>query len=508
MRSDATLPQDSTPQPGDVLNDLLVTDLTVEGKAVARHQGRVVFLDRGLLGARLRAKVSGVKKGVLLAHVVEELQTSPHQISPWCPHFTDCGACLWQHLSPQATLEWKQRHVQETLSRIGAAGPIPVEFPAPSPLQRYFRNKMSFAFGCAADGVTQLGLRRYHDHAIVEVTQCGLQAPPAMELLEYVRARVNELGLEAFSGESGDASDIPEVKGAKKKKQNRGYLRFLLLRTGARASASENTIALPHDATGDTTRSLLVECITGPAHDGRTAKGNGLTNAQAVALLGQELLSRFSLTGFVHSERARNSNLAQGEKSIAVLGEKFFYEQYGECVLRVPYNVFLQTNTAAAHRLYSLIRQEAGLTGGETLWDLYCGVGAIALFLADSLKEAHGCEIHKESVQAARDNASRLGLSHCHFYAGPVNASCLQSLPPPDLIIADPPRAGLGAECAQALCAVSAKKLLYVSCDIATQARDLAMLSPRWQAVKSLPVDMFPYTPHVENLLIFERKES
>lgn len=471
--------------PGSLVPELLITDMTVEGKAVARHQGRVFFLDQGLPGARVSAKVASVKKGVVHADVVRELQPSPHAVAPWCPHVDDCGACLWQHFSLDAAMEWKRKHVTESLARIGRLADIPVEPLLPSPKSRAFRNKMSYAFGISPEGNTVLGLRRLRDHAVVEVTACGLQHPVAMEILDFVRAAAAQLGLRARQRLA------PSKSGTKPGWS--GYLRYLLIHTP--------------DMQIDGRSQVIVECITGPEHGRRPANaGEGkLANADAVQSLGQALIERFGLTGFVHSERRAPSDLAAGERTILTLGSDTFQERFGHLLLRVPHNAFLQTNTAMAAQLYECVAQEAALTGQERLWDLYSGIGAIGLFLARDAAEVHGFEVQNDAVKAARANAAALGYAHCRFHAGDVGEGLKRHLPEPDVLVVDPPRAGLTSPAINFLLATRARKLLYVSCNAATQARDAALLSEKWKAVRSRPFDMFPYTPHVENLLVFER---
>lgn len=469
-------------QRGDVLYELAVTDLTVEGYGVARHQGRVVFVDGALPGSVVSARVSGTKKNIPHATVESVSSLSPHAVTPWCPHAKECGACLWQHFSREASLAWKHKHVSECLARIGKCADIPVESPTASPASRAFRNKMAFAFAPGPEGKPFLGLRRRHSREILPVSHCGLQRSEVMDLLAYVREAIERLGLCAWS-----------EAGTKRVPGRRGYLRFLVVHTP--------------DHRPDGLPQLLVECITSPDHEGRAGGRNGrLTNAHALRKLGLELMERFSLTGFLHTERKAQSAVAQGERVLDVLGARHYTEQFGHLRLRVPYNAFLQTNTALATLLYARIGAEAALNGEQVLWDVYSGVGSIALYLAERVKEAHGIEIQAESVAAAKENSVGLGYSHCHFHAGKLTAQRASSLSPPDVIIADPPRAGLEQEVIEVLLHTStARTLLYLSCDVSTQARDIARLSPRWNAVKSIPFDMFPYTPHVENLVVLKQ---
>lgn len=465
-----------------LFDELLVTDLTVDGKAVARHQGQVVFLDAGLPGDIVSARVDKTIKRIIHARVERVIHPSPHAVAPWCSHVNECGACSWQHFSLQAAGEWKHKHVRESLTRIGKID-APVVLPlVPSPCLRAYRNKMSFAFASAPvssqENPTLLGLRQFRDHAVVEVRECGLQPAVVMTMLEHVRRKVNSLGLAAWQGSGA------------------GYLRFLVVHTPLHASQGPPQ--------------LLVECITGGNHrqvlpTGKADGRNGLSNADKVRELGTELMKEFSLTGFVHSERKTSSDVAQGERCIFKAGSNNYEECFGHITLRVPYNTFLQTNTAIAGLLYARVAEEAGLTGREVVWDLYSGVGAIALFLAGKAREMHGFEIQKEAVAAARANSATLGYTHCHFHQGALFPSVFSGVPAPDLIVADPPRAGLDNAVCEFLLTVPARRFIYISCDPGTQARDVNRLAPAWKMVHSQPYDMFPYTPHVENMVVLEK---
>ena len=474
-----TTQPDSAYAPGTLLEELTVTDLTVDGKAVARHQGQVVFLDAGLPGEALSARVVKTAKRIVHAQVERSLRPSPHAVAPWCPHVADCGACAWQHFSLEAAREWKQKHVRETLTRIGRVTDPVVAPLVPSPLDRAYRTKMSFAFapGVAqeATGKTLLGLRRFREKTVVEVSDCGQQPPTVMRLLAHARHMVNNLELEAWQGSGA------------------GYLRFLVVHTPLYAPQGKPQI--------------LVECVTGTNHrqTGRGEGRNKQSNADKVRELGLELMKEFALTGFVHSERGNLSDVPQGENTIFLAGSDEYQEAFGPLILSVPYNAFLQTNSAVAGSLYAGAAEESGLTGREVLWDLYSGVGSIALYLASQARELHGFEIQAEAVAAARKNSTALGYGHCHFHQGALSPSAFAAIPQPDVIIADPPRAGFDEAVSDFLLTAPARRLVYVSCDPGTQARDVARLAPAWRVRHSRPYDMFPYTPHVENIVVLDR---
>ena len=452
--------------PGTLLESLAVSDLTVDGGAVARHEGRVVFLDRGLPGDVVAARVAEDKKRVIHAAVTHIQEPSPHARPAWCPHFSLCGACLWQDMAPEALLAWKQRFVRQALARIGGAGDVPVAPVLPSPRQRAYRNKMAYAFVSDQEGL-RLGLRQRASRAVVEVTECGMQPPEAMRLLALAREEAGRLSLPAWDGRGG-------------------VWRFLVIRVSDYLERGKPRI--------------VVECVTGP-------DGEHPAHAAKVRELLQHLLTG-GATGVLHTVRMSATDVPQGEHTVYAGGDSVIREKYGDIPLEVPVDGFMQTNTGAARELYARVVAAAGLTGLETVWDVYCGVGGIALSLAPMAASVHGFELGKSSVAAARRNCQAAGLPHCRFTAGDVSHTLMRAFErfgAPDVMVVDPPRSGMDARAISAIAAIPARRLIYVSCDAATQARDLARLRPVWKAVEAFPVDMFPHTPHIENILVCER---
>ncbi len=474
--------------PGSRISPLTVIDLTVDGGAVARHEGRVVFLDRGLPEEVVAAEVVAVKKKIVQARTLETLRESPHAVAPWCPHAAECGGCSWQHFAMPAALAWKERHVRETLARIGKLPEIRIAPILASPKERRFRNKMAYAFAQDAQGGALLGLRKRGSRDIIEVTDCGIQDASAMDIVAHVRRRVRELDLPAWPDSGRERADVVTGTPA-----SSGYLRFLVVHTP--------------ELLLDGKPQILVECITGPEDTGARA-GNF---AAKVMSLGRELMEGCGVTGFVHSERRGAADLAQGEAVRASLGKTDCLEGYGHITISAPHSAFLQTNTGAARLLYAKAAEAAGLTGKETLWDVYCGAGGIALYMAAMAAEVHGFDIQKEAVAAARANAAALGCMHCRFHEGRLPHTLSLALQkgrrPPDVIIVDPPRAGMEEALPPLLAASGARTCIYISCDVATQARDLARMRGDWRLEEAFPVDMFPCTPHVENIAVLRRTQ-
>jgi 23S rRNA (uracil1939-C5)-methyltransferase len=488
------------PVVGDMLENLLISDLSVKGEGIARNAGRVVFLNEGLPGAIVRARITGIKKNLLHASVESVLKPSPDAAPALCPHVRDCGGCVLQHYSYPALLEWKRNYVRQCLLRIGKLdlGYLsPVE---PSARKLAWRAKVSYAFAPAEKGGILLGLRGRGGRRLIETTHCAAQAAPVMQLLDYVRREVNRLGIPAWGTPARNATGKGDLSG----KGDPGYLRRLVVHSP--------------EYMPDGRRQLLIEIISGPDHQVQDRTGQGgasdiagdsadLRRIEKLRMLGMQLMERFALTGFVHTERCARSDIAYGEKKVQGFGSDAYRESFGPVSVKASYNAFLQTNTKVALRLFELVAEQAKARSTDIVWDLFSGIGCIAMFLARSAVAVHGAEVSPEAVACARENAGAMGLSNCFFHVCDLNfPGAVRNLPEPDIVIADPPRSGLPDALIELLFSVPAHRLLYVSCNPASQARDALRLNRGWRALKSLPLDMFPYSPHVENLLVFEKR--
>lgn len=479
---------DTTPRPGDLL-ELTVDGLAAGGRAVCRHEGRVVFVAGGLPGQRVRAKLTTVKRRFAEATLDAVLEPSPVQCTPFCAHFGDCGGCTWQDLPYAEQLRWKERFVVDALGRIGGlreANVLPI---LPSPAERGFRNKMEFAFSQDRDGQLHLGLRRRASRAVVDITECHLQTPLTVRIVEAVRELARESGLPGWDDGRHD-----------------GFWRFLVVREPELGRvASADTPTADDTAHGDGQnaqgRQCMLQCITG-RHPGA---------AQAVSRLAEALRARFpEVTGVVHSLRLDPEQVAYGERVLAVDGEAVLTERLGDNDLLLGPDSFFQTNTAAANLLYDEARRMAAAGPNDTVWDLYSGVGAIALHLARAAGAVRGFEITPEAVNDARANASRNNILNCSFVSGDVRASLRRERPgegvSPRIVVMDPPRAGLHEDVVEAVATHQPERIVYVSCNPATMARDVALFTARGYALQEArPVDLFPHSPHVECVALLTR---
>lgn len=473
------------PERGDILT-LTPDALAFGGKAVARlpigDAPVVIFVDGALPGQTVRARVTAVKKRFLEAETEEILEPSPDQVDAPCPWFGQCGGCQWQNLSYEAQLRWKTSHVADALGRLGGFADVEVSPAVASPETLAYRNKTEFTFASGPKGGTVLGLHR-RGGGILPVDRCLLQSDRANAALTAVREAVASAGHPAWDA-----------------RRRRGFWRFLVIRESA--------------ATGR----MMVNLITSPDPGYRSRPGKpklaASADAHEAAARVLDAVERAVGAGqvtLVHSVRAHQAQVAFGERTASASGAGTFDERLGELSFVMSPNAFFQVNSAAAEKLYDVVRRFAGAASDDTLWDLYCGGGGIALWLAQDAGRIVGVDTGGESVESARSNAQANRLDNVEFHAG--DAAHLVTardgrLPRPDIVITDPPRAGMSAEVTEALRDFGPRRIVYVSCNPATQARDIGILGESYAIRAVQPVDLFPHTPHIESIVLLERFEE
>ena len=459
--------------PGSLLGPLTVTDLLLDGGAVARSSNKVIFLDHGVPGDVLMARVVQNNKSFCRATVTDFLEQSSYTVAPWCPSFGKCGGCVWQHIDPAVLLAWKERQVKETLSRVGGVT-VQVEQVRPSPHNTRFRTRVAYAFGLSESGPA-LGLRARTSHLIIPVKECGLQPDSAL-ILEQLRSILLE------------NAQLPVWD------DSNGYLRFAVFHTPYFTGTS-GEFSGPQ---------RFLELIVGP----ETTAGMHSKTADALRFL----LDTNVITGFALCLRKAKASVAQGEKILCSGGRTQLVELY-EAIgidnpLLFPFQAFMQTNTNVTDLLLEAMQEQVTVPPEAVLWDIYCGVGMMGFALARKDSTLFGADLQKDAIKLARVNCKRLGLEKGTFVDGPLAKSLHKAPDNPDIIIVDPPRTGIEDCVVAKLCSLKRGTLLYISCDIATQARDIKKLcvgpDAAWRVVKTIPFDMFPGTPHIENLVVLE----
>jgi 23S rRNA (uracil1939-C5)-methyltransferase len=442
--------------------ELKIDSLAYGGNGVARLNGFVVFVRRGLPGDTVRARVTKVQRRHAEALATEVLQPSPLRVDAPCRHYPACGGCRFQDLAYEAQAEAKAAQVQDALQRIGGIEDPPLEPILPAEEIFHYRNKLEYSFTQLEDGPT-LGFHKAGRwDEVLEIERCWLTT----DLGNAIRNAVREWA----RGDRLVAYDQAE---------HTGYLRHLVVREGMN------------------TGQVLVQLVTGP---GERFDTGGFVDA----------LRRFpevrSIHWSVNDSAAEVTNLP----TQLLWGEEAIEEVLCGLRFRVRPNAFLQTNTRMAERIYGLAREFAALTGEETVYDLYCGIGTIGLVLARDALTVWGIDISEESIACALENADLNGIGNAAYFAGNVGQA-LEELRDrsggADVVVVDPPRAGLAGKALKRLGEIGAARIVYVSCNPTTLAGDVRRLREEYgyRLQRAKPVDMFPHTPHVETVSLLER---
>jgi 23S rRNA (uracil1939-C5)-methyltransferase len=446
--------------------ELDVESLAFGGNGVARKDGFVVFVRRGLPGDRVRARVTKVKRGFAEAIATDVVTPGPQRVEAPCAHYPTCGGCRFQDLAYDAQVAQKEAQVRDALRRIGGIAEPPLEPIVPcAPDIFFYRNKMEYSFAPSDEGPV-LGLHKAGRwDEVIDIEKCWLTTDLGNGIRNAVRDWAREEGLPAYS-----------------QADNTGYLRHLIVREGRN------------------TGQALVQLVTAP--------GEKFERGYLV-----DVLRRFPEVRSIHW--AVNDRPAEVTNLPAELlwGEPAIEEELCGLRFRIRPNAFLQTNTAMAEKLYALARDAAQLTGSETVWDLYCGIGTIGLSLAKDALTVWGIEVSEESVACALENAELNSVANAAFFAGNVGEvvdELLERSGPPDVVVVDPPRAGLAGKALRRLGGIGAPRIVYVSCNPTTLAGDLKTLREQYgyELLRATPVDMFPHTPHVETVALLEKSAA
>ncbi|TMK69154.1 MAG: 23S rRNA (uracil(1939)-C(5))-methyltransferase RlmD [Actinobacteria bacterium] len=443
--------------------ELTVDSLAYGGNGVARLNGFVVFVRRGLPGDRVRARVTKVQRRHAEALVTEVVAPSPQRVDAPCAHYPACGGCRFQDLAYEAQVAAKEVQVDDALRRIGGIDAPPLEPIVPAEEIFHYRNKLEYSFTQLQDGPTIGFHKAGRWDEVLEVEKCWLTT----ELGNAIRNRMREWA----RAERLVAYDQAEQT---------GYLRHLVVREGRN------------------TGQVLVQLVT--------AGGEKFDTGHFV-----DVLREFPEVRSIHWAENTSAAEVTNLPTHLLWGEEAIEEQLCGLRFRVRPNAFLQTNTRMAERLYELARELAGLSGQETVFDLYCGIGTIGLILARDALTVWGVEVSEESVACALENAELNGITNAAFFAGNVGASVgelRERSGEPDVVVVDPPRAGLAGKALRRLGELGAPRVVYVSCNPTTLASDVKVLGTEYgyALVRARPVDMFPHTPHVETVALLERE--
>lgn len=459
------------------IENVTITDIGAEGKAIARVNDVVVFTTHVIPGDVVDMQVTKKRTKYMEARVVRVVEPSPDRVPAFCEHFEVCGGCKWQFLPYEKQLFYKQKQVADQLRRIGR-----IELPEITPIlgsakTTFYRNKLEFGFsnkrwltsnemGLEGDDINMNALG-FHVPGmfdkIININKCWLQGDPSNQIRDFIKKYADENGLEYFD-----------------RRIQAGLLRNIIIRTST---------------TGDVM--LIVSFFRNDEED----------IEHLMVALSEEFPQ---ITSLMYVINEKGNDTITDQEILVYKGKDHILEEMEGLKFKIGPKSFYQTNSEQAYELYKVAREFAGFKGGEVVYDLYTGTGTIANFVARNVKKVVGIEYVPEAIEDAHVNSELNGIENTSFFAGDMkkilNSEFIARHGKPDVIITDPPRAGMDEDVVKTILEAAPERLVYVSCNPGTQARDLALMDEAYQVTKIQPVDMFPHTHHVENVVLLERR--
>jgi len=453
-----------------VLEKVLVEDYAAEGKSIARVDGKVVFIERVVPGDVIDIRLFKSKKDWAEGYPLQFHSFSKERTEPFCQHFGVCGGCQWQMLPYDKQLFYKRQQVEDNLKRIGKIELPEIPAVLGADKTKWYRNKLEYTFSSrrfipenefVKDEINDLNAAGFHAKGlfdkVVEIEKCWLQAEPTNAIRKTIAdfARKNNYSFYDH-------------------KLHTGFLRTVLLRICETGEVMVNLVMAEDDKEK---RNLLLEHL---------------------------LKEVPGITTLLYTINTKWNDSLHDLDPVIVTGKGYVTEKLEDLQFKIGPKSFFQTNTRQAEKLYSVARDYAGLTGNETVYDLYCGTGSIGIFVNKLAKKIIGVEMIADAIRDAKENAALNNIHHAEFFAGDVIKICDDAFfaahGKPDVIITDPPRAGMHEKLVKKILEIAAPVVVYVSCNPATQARDLRLLDEKYIVTKVQPVDMFPHTHHIENV--------
>ncbi len=439
-----------------------ISGLTSEGSGVARIEGFTIFVDGALTEEQVEIRIVKVLKNYAFGKVLRTIKASPGRVEPSCGVVKRCGGCQLQHMSYEAQLQYKTRQVRDAIERLGGLKDINIHDTIGMDDPWRYRNKAQFPVGM--DGDVMIGFYANRSHEIIDTPQCSIQDPINDIVVQTVREFIRKYNISAYDENTG-----------------KGLIRHIVTRKGFR--------------TGEVMVCLVI---------------NGDTIPNYKALVDALISSTENLKSVVLNINRNKTNVILGDRNIVIYGEEAIYDYIGEFKFKISPLSFFQVNPIQTEVLYSKALEYADLKGDEIVFDAYCGIGTISLFLSKKAKKVYGVEIVPQAIDNAKENAKLNDIRNAEFLVGEsetVIPEMYKKGIKADVIVVDPPRKGCDEKLLDVIVLMSPERVVYVSCNPATLARDLKYLSERGYVVKEIqPVDMFPQTTHVEAVALVVRE--
>ena len=453
--------------------ELEVLDLAYGGKGLAKPDGFPVFVERGIPGDIVLAKIFKKKKSWAEGKLIQVISPSDLRQEARCRYSQFCGGCKWQQIPYLTQLSYKRQHVAQSLSHIGGLSHVPVLDVIPSDPVFGYRNKMEFSCSArrwlmpeelADERIEKdLGIGLHVPGTfdqVIDIHHCDIMPELGNQILSHVRGFIRNSGVPAYH-----------------LRNHTGFWRYVMLR---------------HSVAFD---QWMVNLVTRDK------------NPVVVTALARELADRFdAITAIVNNITDARSGVSLGKEEMVLYGRNVITERLGRFKFEISANSFFQTNTRACENLYEIVARYCNLSGKETVLDLYSGTGTIPIWLSDSAAQITGIEIIAAAVADARKNAALNGIDNCRFIQGDIREVLPKLAQSPDAIVIDPPRVGMHKDVVAQVLALRSETIVYVSCNPATLARDLELLAAAYDVIQVQPVDMFPHTFHIESVALLKRR--
>lgn len=448
----------------DQVYQLEISSLGHSGEGIGKVDGFTVFVEDAIPGDLIKVKITTLKKNYGIGKLLEIINPSKDRVSPKCPVADTCGGCQIMYMDYGAQLETKRVMVEETLKRIGKIDvPVKPTLGMENPYE--YRNKAQFPVG-VMDGKAILGFYKKGSHDIVDTEYCHIQSPINEEIVKVIKKYIEDFGVEVYD-----------------EKNNTGLIRHVVTKVGF------------------TTGEVMVVIVT---------NGKKLPNKEELIKNLKENV--VGLKSVVQNINKKNTNVIFGETTFTLYGEDKIVDYIGDLKFNISAKSFYQVNPAQTKVLYDKALEYANLTGEERVFDIYCGIGTISLFLAKKAREVHGIEVVESAIEDAKENATINNLVNTNFHVGRaeiVVPKLYEDGIRADVVVVDPPRKGCEESVLETIVNMEPKRVVYVSCNPATLARDLAYLDDRgYKTVEVQPVDMFPHSSHVETVVELQRQKS
>lgn len=450
-------------------NDRLIInieDIGVNGEGIGKCEGYTLFVNNTAIGDKVLVKVMKAGKSYGYARLIEVIEPSVSRITPVCPIADKCGGCQIMHMNYAKQLEYKENKVRSCLERIGGFKNIPMEPICGMDNPYYYRNKSQYPVGRGKDGKPIIGFYAGRTHSIIDTEHCYIGAEVNTPIIKFMRSFIEEYNIEPYN-----------------EKEHTGLLRHILIRVGFKTG--EIMVCLVINGNNIPHRDKLIEGLT------------KISGMKSICL----------------NINTSKTNVILGEKIKVIWGEPYITDYIGSIKYRVSPLSFFQVNPVQTEKLYNIALDYADLNGNEEVWDLYCGIGTISVFLAQRAKKVYGVEIIPQAIEDARTNAKLNEINNVEFFTGAAEdilpSKYKEENISADVIVVDPPRKGCEKNLLDTILSIAPKRIVYVSCDPATLARDIKYLCEKDYEIRKIrPVDLFGHSVHVECVALMSRIEN